>query len=353
MTKLEKDLTVLEAQAPAEIAAAVDETALETLRVKFLGRKGVLPAILDVLKSVPKEDRPRLGKLANEVKTLIESAFADKKAALEAASVLSSQSSHSGQASALDLTLPGRQLPLGKLHPLTQLTDRIVKIFRRMGFALADGPIIETEYYNFEALNTPADHPARDLQDTFYLETSGRLLRTHTSPVQIRVMEKQRPPVRIIAPGRAFRRDNPDATHSPDFHQVEGLYVDRNVPVSDLKGSIDIFFRQLVGPEVQTRFRPHYFPFTEPSFEVDLTSPEFRKKGKACPESAAADRREWLEIAGCGMVHPNVLRNVGYDPEEFSGWAFGFGVERIAMVLYGINDIRLFYENDLRFINQF
>ena len=342
MTKLGKDLTVLKAQAPAEIAAAVDETALEVLRVKYLGRKGVLPAILDVLKSVPKEDRPRLGKLANEVKTLIESAFANKKAALEAASVLSSQSRHGGQASALDLTLPGRQLPLGKLHPLTQLTDQIVKIFRRMGFALAEGPTIETEYYNFEALNTPADHPARDLQDTFYLETSGLLLRTHTSPVQIRVMEKQRPPVRIIAPGRAFRRDNPDATHSPDFHQIEGLYVDRNVSVADLKGSIETFFLQLLGPKSRVRFRPHFFPFTEPSFEIDLSSSSFRRPDK-----------EWLEIAGAGMVHPNVLRTVGYDPEEFSGWAFGFGIERIAMVLYGINDIRLFYENDLRFLNQF
>ncbi len=343
MTEIESKLIALRESAPSEIAAAADAPALEALRVKYLGRKGALPAIVESFKDVPKEDRPRVGKLANEVRTLIEAALADRKGALEDAATLNPQSS------ILDVTLPGRQPPLGKLHPLTQLNDRIIQIFRRMGFALADGPIIETEYYNFEALNTPDNHPARDLADTFYLEPSALspqpsalLLRTHTSPVQIRTMEKMRPPVRIIAPGRVFRRDNPDATHSPDFNQIEGLYVDRNVSVADLKGTIELFFRQLVGSDVQIRLRPHYFPFTEPSFEVDLSSPEFRRKGK-----------EWLEIAGCGMVHPNVLRAVGYDPEEYSGWAFGFGIERIAMVLHGINDIRLFYENDVRFLNQF
>lgn len=335
MTELEKTLASLREQAPREIAAAADAAALEALRIKYLARKGALPATLDALKTVPKQDRSRLGKIANEVKEAVETAFAQKKSALQSSNLPTS-------ASHLDPTLPGRQPPLGKLHPLTQLSDRIIQIFRRMGFALADGPILETEYYNFEALNTPADHPARDLQDTFYLETPGLLLRTHTSPVQIRTMEKQRPPIRIIAPGRVFRRDNPDATHSPDFHQIEGLSVDRNVSVADLKGTIELFFRQLVGPGAQIRLRPHFFPFTEPSFEVDFTAPEFCKQEK-----------QWLEIAGCGMVHPNVLQAVGYDPEEFSGWAFGFGIERIAMVLHGIKDIRLFYENDVRFLNQF
>jgi phenylalanyl-tRNA synthetase alpha chain len=247
-----------------------------------------------------------------------------------------------------DFTLPGRRRVAGKLHPLTQVTEDIVRSFRKIGFVVADGPEVEDEYHCFDALNTPADHPARDTQDTFYLASNGpapgasMLLRTHTSSVQIRVMEKQSPPVRIIVPGRVYRRDNADATHNPTFHQVEGLYVDRKVTVGDLKGTVEFVFKELMGPETRIRFRPHYFSYTEPSFEIDFSSGLTRKMGK-----------EWLEIAGCGMVHPQVFQNVGYDPEVWTGWAFGFGIERIAMIRYGINDIRLFYENDLRFLKQF
>jgi phenylalanyl-tRNA synthetase alpha chain len=226
---------------------------------------------------------------------------------------------------------------------LTQVTEEIVRSFRKIGFAVADGPEVETDYYCFDALNTPADHPARDVQDTFYLQgTDGQLLRTHTSSVQIRAMKKQAPPVRIIVPGRVYRRDTPDATHNPTFHQIEGLYVDRGVTVGDLKGTVEYVFQQLLGAETKIRFRPHYFSYTEPSFEIDFSNALTRKMGK-----------EWLEIAGCGMVHPQVFENVGYDAETWTGWAFGFGIERIAMIRYGINDIRLFYENDLRFLRQF
>jgi phenylalanyl-tRNA synthetase alpha chain len=253
-----------------------------------------------------------------------------------------------------DWTLPGRRRMLGKLHPLTQITDDIVRSFRKIGFVVADGPEIEDEYHCFDALNTPADHPARDTQDTFYVRTQetgesrqngtegGLLLRTHTSSVQIRVMEKQQPPVRIIVPGRVFRRDNADATHNPTFHQVEGLYVDKGVTVGDLKGTVEFVFRELMGPDTRIRFRPHYFSYTEPSFEIDFSNSLVKKLGK-----------HWLEIAGCGMVHPAVFETVGYDPEIWTGWAFGFGIERIAMIRYGINDIRLFYENDVRFLKQF
>jgi phenylalanyl-tRNA synthetase alpha chain len=223
------------------------------------------------------------------------------------------------------------------------VTDDIVRAFRKIGFVVADGPEIEDEYHCFDSLNTPADHPARDSQDTFYLSLDQRpLLRTHTSSVQIRVMEKQQPPVRIIAPGRVYRRDNADATHNPTFHQIEGLYVDKNVTVGDLKGTVEFVFKEVLGSDVKTRFRPHYFSYTEPSFEIDFSSPLVKKMGK-----------DWLEIAGCGVVHPQVFETVGYDPEVWTGWAFGFGIERIAMIRYGINDIRLFYENDVRFLRQF
>ena len=261
-----------------------------------------------------------------------------------------------------DFSAPGRRRALGKLHPLTQVTEDIVRSFRKIGFVVADGPEIEDEYYCFDALNTPADHPARDSQDTFYLakpspagagaggaaapgEDRGEkplLLRTHTSSVQIRVMEKQPPPIRIIVPGRVYRRDNADATHNPTFQQIEGLYVDKNVTVGDLKGTVEFVFKELLGEETKIRFRPHYFSYTEPSFEIDFSNALVKKLGK-----------EWLEIAGCGMVHPQVFENVGYDPEIWTGWAFGFGIERIAMIRYGINDIRLFYENDVRFLKQF
>ena len=320
--------------AVAEIQNAGDLAALEQARVAVLGSNGKFTALLKGLGALPKEDKPAAGKAINLAKVEIEAALSGRRSELELKAALPKNPT--------DFTLPGRRRPLGKLHPLTQVTEDIVRSFRKIGFVVADGPEVEDEYHCFDALNTPADHPARDSQDTFYIGGSQTLLRTHTSSVQIRVMKKQPPPVRIIVPGRVYRRDNADATHNPTFHQVEGLYVDRKVTVGDLKGTVEFVFKELMGSEIKIRFRPHYFSYTEPSFEIDFSSALTRKMGK-----------EWLEIAGCGMVHPQVFENVGYDPEVWTGWAFGFGIERIAMIRYGINDIRLFYENDLRFLRQF
>ena len=347
-----QEIEPIKQAALAELKAAPDLAALEQARVNYLGSHGKFTALMKQLGTLPKPERPLAGCLINEVKTELESALADRKSELELKASLPKEPT--------DFTLPGRRRTLGKLHPLTQTTEDIVRIFRKIGFVVADGPEIENEWYCFDALNTPADHPARDTQDTFYLsgaatnspspEGAGRgegdrktlLLRTHTSSVQIRVMEKQPPPIRIIAPGRVYRRDNADATHNPTFQQIEGLYVDKGVTVGDLKGTVEYVFKELLGDEVKLRFRPHYFSYTEPSFEIDFSSSLTRKMGK-----------DWLEIAGCGMVHPQVFEHVGYDPEVWSGWAFGFGIERIAMIRYGINDIRLFYENDVRFLRQF
>jgi phenylalanyl-tRNA synthetase alpha chain len=325
----------LKQSAIADFNAAQNLAALDQTRVQYLGANGKFTALLKQLGTLPKEEKPAAGKLINVAKAELESALAARKGDLE---LKESMPKHP-----TDFSLPGRRRWLGKLHPLTQVTDDIVRSFRKIGFAVADGPEIEDEYHCFDALNTPADHPARDTQDTFYVSSQGRpLLRTHTSSVQIRVMEKQPPPIRIIVPGRVYRRDNADATHNPTFHQIEGLYVDKNVTVGDLKGTVEFVFKELLGNEVKLRFRPHYFSYTEPSLEIDFTSPLVKKLGK-----------DWMEIAGCGMVHPKVFENVGYDPEVWSGWAFGFGIERIAMIRYEINDIRLFYENDTRFLNQF
>jgi len=333
----------LKQAAVAELRAAQDLAALEQARVNYLGSHGKFTALMKQLGSLPKDEKPAAGKTINTLKVELEAALSERRSELELKAALPKEPT--------DFTLPGRRRPLGKLHPLTQVTEDIVRSFRKIGFVAADGPETEDEYHCFDALNTPSDHPARDTQDTFYLADSGNaqagsqrptLLRTHTSSVQIRVMEKQQPPVRIIVPGRVYRRDNADATHNPTFQQVEGLYVDRNVTVGDLKGTVEFVFKELMGPETKIRFRPHYFSYTEPSFEIDFSSPLTRKMGK-----------EWLEIAGCGMVHPQVFENVGYDPEIWTGWAFGFGIERIAMIRYGINDIRLFYANDLRFLRQF
>ena len=323
----------------AELRAAPDLGALEQARVSDLGSNGKFTALMKQLGALAKEEKPTAGKAVNRAKVELEAALAQRRGELELKAALPQEPT--------DFTLPGRRRAVGKLHPLTQVTEDIVRSFRKIGFVVADGPEVEDEYHCFDALNTPADHPARDTQDTFYLQaeppgTPPLLLRTHTSCVQIRVMEKQKPPVRIIVPGRVYRRDNADATHNPTFHQVEGLYVDRNVTVGDLKGTVEFVFRELMGEETRIRFRPHYFSYTEPSFEIDFSSALTRKMGK-----------EWLEIAGCGMVHPQVFENVGYDPEVWTGWAFGFGIERVAMIRYGITDIRLFYENDLRFLKQF
>ena len=332
----------LKQTALTELRAASDLAALEQARVNYLGTNGKFTALMKQLGTLSKEEKPAAGKAVNAAKLELETALAGRRGELELKAALPKEPA--------DFTLPGRRRLVGKLHPLTQVTEDIVRSFRKIGFVVADGPEVEDEYHCFDALNTPADHPARDTQDTFYLASAGaagqvkdsRLLRTHTSSVQIRVMEKQPPPVRIIVPGRVYRRDNADATHTPTFHQVEGLYVDRSVTVGDLKGTVEFVFKELMGSETRIRFRPHYFSYTEPSFEIDFSSSLTRKMGK-----------EWLEIAGCGMVHPQVFENVGYDPEVWTGWAFGFGIERIAMIRYGINDIRLFYENDLRFLRQF
>jgi len=338
----------LKEAALAELRGAADLAALEQARVGYLGVNGKFTALMKQLGALPKEEKPAAGKAINSAKIQLEAALAEQHAELERNAALPTVPT--------DFSLPGRRRGLGKLHPLTQVTEDIVRSFRKIGFAVADGPEVEDDYHCFDALNTPADHPARDTQDTFYLasaaaaapgkslpgSTQPTLLRTHTSSVQIRVMEIQKPPVRIVVPGRVYRRDNADATHNPTFQQVEGLYVDRHVTVGDLKGTVEFVFRELMGPETRIRFRPHYFSYTEPSFEIDFSSALTRKMGK-----------EWLEIAGCGMVHPQVFENVGYDPEVWTGWAFGFGIERIAMIRYGINDIRLFYENDVRFLRQF
>ena len=338
------EIEPLKQAALAELKAAGDVPALEHAKGAWIGPHGKFTALMKQLGTLSKEEKPVAGKAINAAKVELEGALASRREELELKAALPKEPT--------DWTLPGRRRPVGKLHPLTQVTDDIVRAFRKIGFVVADGPEIEDEWHCFDALNTPADHPARDTQDTFYVASGANpkpetpnsklLLRTHTSSVQIRVMKSQPPPIRIIAPGRVYRRDNADATHNPTFHQIEGLYVDKAVTIGDLKGTVEFVFKQVLGDDVKLRFRPHYFSYTEPSLEIDFTNSLVKKLGK-----------DWLEIAGCGMVHPKVFENVGYDPEVWTGWAFGFGIERIAMLRYGINDIRLFYENDVRFLRQF
>jgi phenylalanyl-tRNA synthetase alpha chain len=330
----------LRESALAEIATAPNEQALEAARVRYLGRSGSISAWGEQMKSLPKEEKPIVGKLLNGVRTAVGTALETKEKELRAAQ-------EAGALEHLDISLPGTPNDLGAIHPLTQMLDRAIAIFRRMGFALAEGPDVEDEWHCFDALNTAPDHPARNEQDTFFLP-DGRLLRTHTSTVQIRTMETAPPPIRVIAPGAAFRRDEIDATHSAQFHQIEGLYVDRQVSVADLKGTLEFFLRELFGSETQVRFRPHYFPFTEPSFEIDVKS------------KALKSGEKWIEVCGCGMVHPAVYEEVNrvrgdnaYDPEKWTGFAFGLGMDRLAMILFQIPDIRLFAQNDLRFLRQF
>ncbi len=311
---------------------------VNVIRIKYLGKKGEITKLLHTLGKLPPNERPLYGKRINELK---------EKANILIEKKLGELKTISGSKE-LDLTLPGRTHYIGGLHPINIVIDRVVEIFTGMGFEIASGPEIETEYYNFDALNTPEDHPARDIQDTFYLEKSSYLLRTHTSPVQIRVMSTQRPPVRIIAPGKCFRRDAIDATHFICFHQVEGLYVDEDVSLADLKGVLTVFARELLSINVKVRFRPHFFPFTEPSVEYDFSCIFCNGRGcRICKNTG------WIEISGAGMVQNDVFKNVGYEPEKWRGYAFGMGIERIAMLLFGIDDIRLFYENDLRFLSQF
>ena len=335
------ELDQLQSAALADIAAAADSTALEVARVRFLGRQGSLSTLGEMMKSLTKEERPAAGRKLNEVRAAVTAAFD------EALHRLNSKAETSALGS-VDVTLPGTpQLPAGSLHPLTQLQDRAVQIFRRLGFALADGPDVEDEFHCFDALNTPPDHPARNEQDTFYLP-DGRLLRTHTSTVQIRAMEAQPPPIRVIAPGAAYRRDEVDASHLSQFNQMEGLVVDEGISLVDFKGTLEFFLRELFGPKTEIRFRPHFFPFTEPSFEIDVKSPTLR------------GGERWLEVCGCGMVDPAVYEMVNqrrgdqaYDPEKHTGFAFGFGLDRLAMILLGLPDIRLLIENDVRFLEQF
>jgi phenylalanyl-tRNA synthetase alpha chain len=329
----------LESVALQNIRHARTPEELELLRVKHLGRKGDLTQILRGLKDQDPELRRLLGQEANRVKTAIEAALDQALLALKTAARLAATP-------AVDVTLPGRRLPRGRLHPLNRIMAEVCDIFLHLGFEAVEGPEVELDWYNFEALNLPPDHPARDMQDTFYF-TDQVLLRTHTSPMQIRTMEQRQPPVRIIAPGKVYRRDS-DITHSPMFHQVEGLLVDKGVTFADLKGVLTAFVHQMFGPEVGVRFRPSYFPFTEPSAEVDIEC--VMCGGRGCRVCKATG---WLEVLGSGMVHPAVFEAVGYDPETYTGFAFGLGIERIAMLKYGIDDIRLFFDNDLRFLRQF
>jgi phenylalanyl-tRNA synthetase alpha chain len=333
-------LEQLRDEALREIESATDEQLLETMRVRYLGRSGSISSWGEQMKTLAKEEKPVIGKLLNEVRNAVAAAIETRNAQFRL-------QKESGALAKIDISLPGTPHEIGSLHPLHQMHERGIQIFRRMGFALAEGPDVETEWYCFDALNTPPDHPARNEQDTFYL-SDGRLLRTHTSTVQIRAMESEPPPLRVIASGAAYRRDEVDATHSAQFHQIEGLYVDENVSVADLKGELEFFLRELFGSETEVQFRPHYFPFTEPSLEVYVRSKAL-KRGE-----------QWIEVAGCGMVHPAVFEAVNkargddaYDPEKWTGYAFGLGMDRLAMILFDIPDIRLFAQNDLRFLRQF
>lgn len=312
---------------------------LENVRVRFLARKGEIAELFDRMKEVSPEERPALGKALNELRASVQSAFEQKKAGLENAT-------HREQIS-IDFTLPGRKQWIGSKHPITQTLDEIKRIFTGMGFTVATGPEIEDDYHNFEALNFPPDHPARDMQDTFFI-SDRILLRTHTSPVQIRVMEQQKPPVKVIIPGRCYRNEAISARSYCLFHQVEGLYVDVGVTFSELKGTLVAFAKQLYGADTRYRFRPSFFPFTEPSAEMDISC--FICAGKGC---RVCKHTGWLEILGCGMVDPNVYKFVGYDSEKYTGYAFGMGIERMAMLRYGIDDIRMFFDNDIRFLKQF
>lgn len=337
MAILRDELTNLRASIESQIEEVATSEEAEHYRVHYLGRKGVIAQFFKRLGELSQEERPIVGEQLNSLKTLAQTKLDQKLATL----------APGDQQTNVDLTLPGIRPRLGARHPLLQILDEIKSIFVGFGFAIESGPEVESEYYNFEALNIPADHPSRDLQDTLYVD-GGYVLRTHTSPVQIRTMEKMKPPVRIIAPGRCFRKDTPDATHSPMFHQVEGLSVDEGISFADLKGTILAFAQALFGPAVKIRFRPSFFPFTEPSAEYDFSCVMCNGKGcRVCKGTG------WLEISGAGMVDPAVFGFVNYDSEKYTGYAFGMGVERIAMLKYGVEDIRTFYENDVRFLDQF
>ncbi len=337
-------LEELRQRATAELETCDSTAALTAWNSKYLGRQdGELTAVLRGLRDVPADQRKAIGQRANEIKAELEALLAARRAALESAEM-----ERALQAERLDVTLPGRNEPKGGLHPISQTIRDICRVFSEMGFHIIEGPEVETDYYNFQALNIPADHPARDMQDTFWVVPGQILLRTQTSPNQIRIMQEQRPPVRAVVPGKVYRNEATDATHEAMFHQIEGLLIDKTTTMRDLRGCLERFAHVIFGPTTQVRFRPSYFPFTEPSAEVDVTCIVCRGTGcRVCKYSG------WVEVLGSGMVHPQVLRNVNYDPSVYRGFAFGMGVERIAMMRYGINEIRLFSQNDLRFLNQF
>lgn len=339
---MKEQLLKIKDDAVKEINSVSDSKALDDIRVKYLGKKGTLTLILRGMGSLSAEERPIVGKMANEVR-------ADIEKCLEEAAQHFKMGERNKKLleETIDVTMPSSSSHKGALHPLTKVLNEVNEIFFGMGFSIAEGPEVELDYYNFQALRIPEGHPARDEQDTFYIDDKV-VLRTQTSPVQIRVMEKAKPPIRILSPGRVYRSDTPDASHSPTFHQIEGLVVDKGITMANLRGTLDTFAKRFFGENTRTKFRPHHFPFTEPSAEVDVSC--FACGGKGC---ALCKGSGWIEILGCGMVHPDVLRNGGIDPEVYSGFAFGMGLERLTLIKYAIDDIRLLYDNDVRFLNQF
>ena len=339
---MEETLKKLEKEAIKKLEESGDLKSLNEIRVQYLGKKGELTTILRGMGNLKPEERPVVGALVNKVRNNLENKIESQEKILQEKELQKKLLTEN-----IDVTEPGKKIHLGSIHPITRIIEEVKQIFLGMGYQIADGPEVETTHYNFDQLNAPLDHPSRDMQDTFYI-TEDVILRTQTSPVQARVMENQKPPIKIICPGTVYRTDAVDSTHSPVFHQIEGLVVDKNISLSDLKGTLEIFAKQCLGKDTKIRFRPHHFPFTEPSAEADVSC--FVCGGKGC---RICKHEGWIELLGCGMVHPNVLRNCGIDPEEYSGFAFGFGVERIAMAKYGIDDIRLLFENDVRFLKQF
>lgn len=339
---MQEKLLNLQEVALNEIKETSSIEVVESLRVKYLGKKGEITAILKEMGKLSAEERPVIGQVANKVRESIEGSISSKKEELK---TIEKQKKLAEEV--IDVTMPAKPVKVGKKHPISQIIDEVSEIFMGMGFSIAEGPEVETVENNFDALNAPIDHPSRDMSDTFYIN-SELLLRTQTSPVQVRTMKGEELPIKIIAPGRCFRFDAPDATHSPMFHQIEGLVVGKDVTMAQLKGTLDMFVKKLFGENTKTKFRPHNFPFTEPSAEVDVTC--FKCQGSGCP---MCKQEGWIEILGAGMVHPNVLRNCGIDPEVYSGFAFGMGVDRITMLKYEIDDIRLLFENDMRFLDQF
>ena len=339
---MKQKLEELKGLALSAVASASDEKQIDEIRVKYLGKKGELTAILKQMGSLSPEERPIMGQLVNSAKAELEEAIVTASKAFK-----EKAAEERLKAETIDVTLPSKPATVGKLHPLNTVLNDMIDIFQSMGFDVVDGPEVETDHYNFEALNVPADHPARDMQDTFYL-AENLLLRTQTSAAQIRTMENRKPPIKIICPGRVYRADEVDATHSPVFHQIEGLVVDKNITMCDLKGVLEQFAHEIYGKDTEVKFRPSFFPFTEPSVEVDVTCSECKGKGcRVCKGSG------WIEILGAGMVHPRVLKSCGIDPEEYSGFAFGIGLDRLTTTRYKISDIRLLFENDLRFLKQF